>query len=158
MKVNFSQKTYDVLKWTALILLPALAILYSSMSTVWSLPYSQEVTGTIAAIDVFLGVLLGVSSRGYNKNLENPIFLTNPKANVKVAWIMPTNTYDILKWIAQIFLPGFATFYYALALVWAFPEPDKVVTTIMAIDVFLGVIVGFSSSQYNKNASFVIPK
>jgi hypothetical protein len=66
MKLN--NKTYDVLKWIAQILLPALATLYLALSKVLSLPYGTEVVGTITAIDAFLGALLGISSAQYNKD------------------------------------------------------------------------------------------
>lgn len=63
-----SNKTYDVLKWIAQILLPALATLYFALSKVWNLPLAEEVVGTISAVDVFLGAILGISSVQYNKN------------------------------------------------------------------------------------------
>ena len=58
-------KTYDVLKWIALILLPAVAVLYSSLAGIWSLPYVDAVPQTIMAIDTFLGVILQISSTKY---------------------------------------------------------------------------------------------
>lgn len=63
-----SNKTYDVLKWVAQILLPALATLYFALSKVWNLPLAEEVVGTISAVDIFLGAILGISSVQYNKN------------------------------------------------------------------------------------------
>ena len=68
-----SNKTYDVLKWIAQILLPALATLYFALSKVWNLPFGEEVIGTISAIDIFLGTILGISSVQYNKEnfIEN---------------------------------------------------------------------------------------
>lgn len=62
-----SNKTYDVLKWIAQYLLPALATLYFAVAQIWGLPYGEEVVGTITAIDTFLGVLLGISTAAYNK-------------------------------------------------------------------------------------------
>ena len=63
-----SNKTYDVLKWIAQILLPALATLYFALSKVWNLPLGEEVVGTISAVDIFLGAILGISSAQYNKD------------------------------------------------------------------------------------------
>lgn len=57
--------TYDVLKWIAQILLPAIATLYFTLATIWNFPYPEEILGTISAVDVFLGVLLGISSAKY---------------------------------------------------------------------------------------------
>ena len=63
---------------------------------------------------------------------------------------MSNKVYDTLKWIAQMFLPAVATLYFALANVWNLPCAEEVVGTITAIDTFLGVMLGISTSQYNK--------
>ena len=65
-----SNKTYDILKWVAQILLPALGALYFALAKIWGLPYSNEVVGTIPAIDAFLGALLGISTIQYKKETE----------------------------------------------------------------------------------------
>lgn len=62
-----SNKMYDILKWIAQILLPAIATLYFALAGIWNLPYGEAVVGTITAIDTFLGVLLGISTADYNK-------------------------------------------------------------------------------------------
>lgn len=64
----FTNKTYDVLKWIAQYLLPALGTLYAALSSLWGLPYGEQIVGTISAVDVFLGVLLGISSSNYKKS------------------------------------------------------------------------------------------
>ena len=63
-----NNKVYDVLKWVALIALPALAILYGSLAEIWGLPYAEQIPDTITAIDLFLGVVLGISNATYKKN------------------------------------------------------------------------------------------
>lgn len=63
--MTFSNKTYDILKWIAQILLPAIGTLYFTLSGLWGLPNATAVVGTITAIDTFLGFLLGLSSSGY---------------------------------------------------------------------------------------------
>ena len=60
-------KTYDILKWIALIFLPALGALYFGLSKIWGLPYGVEVVGTISLFDTFLGALLGISTLTYNE-------------------------------------------------------------------------------------------
>lgn len=65
-----SNKTYDILKWIAQILLPALGTLYFALAGIWNFPYAEQIVGTITAIDTFLGVLLGIASVNYNKNKE----------------------------------------------------------------------------------------
>lgn len=68
--MKFNNKVYDILKYIAQIVLPALATLYFALSKIWGLPYGEEIVGTISAIDVFLGALLGLSSMNYNKSVE----------------------------------------------------------------------------------------
>lgn len=65
-----SNKTYDILKWIALVMLPAASALYFGLSQVWGLPYGEEIVGTISVIDTFLGALLGISNMNYNKQNE----------------------------------------------------------------------------------------
>ena len=67
--MKMSNKVYDVLKWIAQLLLPALGTLYFALAGIWGLPYGEQVVGTITAIDTFLGVLLGIASNSYCKNL-----------------------------------------------------------------------------------------
>lgn len=63
-----SNKMYDVLKWIAMVLLPAIATLYFALAGIWGFPYGEEIVGTITAVDTCLGVLLGISSAQYKKN------------------------------------------------------------------------------------------
>lgn len=65
MKMN--NKAYDVLKYIAQIVLPAVATLYFALAGIWGFPYGEEIVGTITAVDTFLGVLLGISATSYNK-------------------------------------------------------------------------------------------
>ena len=58
-------KTYDVLKFIALTVLPALVFFISSIWEIWGLPYGSQIVATIAAFATFLGALLGVSSKKY---------------------------------------------------------------------------------------------
>lgn len=64
---------------------------------------------------------------------------------------MKDKTYDILKFIAQIFLPALGTLYFALAGIWGLPYGEQIVGTITAIDTFLGAILKISTNQYNKD-------
>ena len=63
-----SNKVYDVLKWVALVVLPAAAILYGSLAEIWGLPFAEQIPDTITAFNLFLGVVLGISSVSYKKN------------------------------------------------------------------------------------------
>lgn len=62
-----SNKLYDILKFVALVFLPALGTLYFALAGIWGFPYGEQIVGTIAAIDTFLGVLLGISTHQYKK-------------------------------------------------------------------------------------------
>lgn len=68
--MKLSNKVYDILKWIALYLLPALGTLYFALSSIWGLPYGEQVVGTITAADTFLAVLLGISTATYNKGVR----------------------------------------------------------------------------------------
>ena len=61
-----SDKTYEVLKWTTTIVLPALGTLYFALSGIWGFPYGEQVVGSLAAITTFAGALIGVSTKNYN--------------------------------------------------------------------------------------------
>ena len=66
--MKLSNKVYDVLKWIAMYLLPALGTLYFAQAGIWNFPYGEQVVGTITAVDTFLGVLLGISTAQYQKD------------------------------------------------------------------------------------------
>ena len=68
--MRMSNKTYDVLKYIAQIVLPALGTLYFALANIWNLPYGEQIVGTITAIDTFMGVLLKLSSNEYYKGLH----------------------------------------------------------------------------------------
>lgn len=63
----FNNKTYDILKWIAQYFLPAFGTLYFALAGIWGFPYGEQVMGTVAAVDTFLGVLLGISSANYHQ-------------------------------------------------------------------------------------------
>lgn len=65
--MKLSNKAYDVLKWIAQYLLPALGALYFALAEIWNLPYGAEIVGTITAVDAFLGAILGISTMNYRK-------------------------------------------------------------------------------------------
>lgn len=63
---------------------------------------------------------------------------------------LSNKVYDYLKWITTIVLPALGTFYFALSGIWGFPYGEQIVGTIAALVTCLGVILGISSSNYNK--------
>ena len=68
--MKMDSKVYDVLKFVAQVIIPALATLYFAIAQVWGISdtiYAEQVVGTLSAIDVFLGAILGISSMQYYK-------------------------------------------------------------------------------------------
>lgn len=63
-----TNRAYDILKFIALIFLPAVGTLYFTLAGFWELPKADEVVGSITAIDAFLGALLGLSGRQYSRS------------------------------------------------------------------------------------------
>jgi hypothetical protein len=63
--MTLKNNVYDILKFIAQIVLPALATCYLTLSGLWGFPYPTEIAGTISAIDVLLGAILGLSSASY---------------------------------------------------------------------------------------------
>lgn len=66
--MKFNSRVYDVLKSIAQIWLPSAGTLYFALAQIWHLPSAEQVTGTVVAIDTFLGVVLGISSSAFNKS------------------------------------------------------------------------------------------
>ena len=68
--MKMSNQMYDILKFLCTILLPALGTLYFALAKIWNLPYAEQVVGTLAALATFIGVLIGISSYNYYKDME----------------------------------------------------------------------------------------
>lgn len=64
--------------------------------------------------------------------------------------MIPNKVYDILKWVALIVLPGLAWFIGQVGPLWGMPKVDAVVTTLNAAGTLLGIMIGISTAQYNK--------
>lgn len=148
-----SSKYYDLLKWTTLVLLPAFATFYLALAQTWNLPYPTEVAGSIAAIDVFLATLLGISIGYFRSRVKNVLGWdsTQTVAAEKGSWFLPKEAYNVLTWAAQVLIPAMAALYLALSAYWPLPAVDQVVATLMALDTFMGFLLGFSSTQYMKS-------
>lgn len=65
-----SNRTYDILKYIAQVVLPALGTLYFALAGIWGFPYGEQIVGTITAVDTFLGVLLRISSNNYYNSID----------------------------------------------------------------------------------------
>ena len=68
--MKMSNKVYDILKYIAQIVLPALGTLYFALAQIWGLPYGEEIVGTITALDAFIGAILHINTAAYKKGLQ----------------------------------------------------------------------------------------
>lgn len=68
LNIKMSNKLYDILKYIAIIVLPALGTFYFALAGIWNFPYGEQVVGTITALDAFLGALLKISTDAYNRS------------------------------------------------------------------------------------------
>lgn len=64
--------------------------------------------------------------------------------------LFTNKTYDILVYVAQIVLPALGALYGALAAIWGLPYGEQIVSTLAAVDVFLGALLKISKNKYNK--------
>ena len=69
--MKLKNETYDILKYIAQIVLPAVGTLYFALSQIWGLPYGEEIVGTITALDAFLGAILHINNAAYKKENIN---------------------------------------------------------------------------------------
>lgn len=66
---------------------------------------------------------------------------------------LPNPLYETLKWAVQLVIPAFGALYFTLSQIWGFPAGEQVLGTIVAVETFLGVILGLSSYQYNRSGA-----
>ena len=72
--MKFSNKTYDTLKYVALIALPAIQVFWLTIGKIWNISYTVEIGATIGAVALLIGTLLGVSTRNYLAEKEQDSF------------------------------------------------------------------------------------
>lgn len=70
-KSFLNNRLYDILKWCAILFLPALAILIQTVFSIWGIPFGEQISSTIIALQVFLGAVLGISSMQYNREVKD---------------------------------------------------------------------------------------
>lgn len=69
--MKLSNKTYDFLKWFALAFIPAFVTLVLTLGDIWSIPYYVQIGATVSAIGVFIAGVLGISTKNYNKEIND---------------------------------------------------------------------------------------
>ena len=62
---RMTDEVYDILKFIAQIVLPAAGTLYFALAGLWGWPYSEQIVGTITAVDAFLGAILKISTKTF---------------------------------------------------------------------------------------------
>lgn len=72
--MKFDNKTYDILKYVALIALPAIQVFWLTIGKIWNISYTVEIGATIGAVALLLGTLLGVSTRNYYEEEQTQMF------------------------------------------------------------------------------------
>lgn len=65
--------------------------------------------------------------------------------------MLSNKAYDILKWVSILLMPALATLIGVVGKVWDMPNVDAWVTTINAVGIFIGAVIGVSTSSYNKD-------
>lgn len=88
-------------------------------------------------------------------NIQDDTFDPNFVQKEIIPLLMSDSTYKIVKWVVQYILPGLAFLYALIAFPLNIPYTDVVVSVLMAVDWFLGIILGISTKQYYK---YVAPK
>lgn len=68
--MRMNSKLYDVLKWIAQILLPALTVFVGVVLGCFEYEHVDIVVTIMTAFDTFLGTILGISSYNYRKDAE----------------------------------------------------------------------------------------
>lgn len=89
--------------------------------------------------------------------IEKVIFMSKHMAKNN-GEMFSNNTYDILKWIAQILLPSLGTLYFTISNLWNLPFANEVIGTITAIDTFLGFLLQKSSASYQGDGVMLVDK
>lgn len=67
--MKMPNKVYDILKFIAQIVLPAVATFYVTIAGIWGLPLGDEISRTVMAVDTLLGAILMISSSQYKKDI-----------------------------------------------------------------------------------------
>lgn len=68
--MQFSGKTYSILKWTALVVLPGIGTCYSTLAEIWGWPFLAEIPATIQAVCLLIGAMIGISTAEYRRQLH----------------------------------------------------------------------------------------
>lgn len=96
-KPFLSNAIYDRLKFCAQVLFPALGTLYFTLAGIWGLPAAEAVVGSVVALDLCLGLILGLSTKAYNDGdakYDGHIVVTDHDDGTKAASLILKNYED----------------------------------------------------------------
>jgi putative holin Dp-1 len=147
--VNLPNNVYNTLKWVTMVFLPSLATFYVALAAALGLPYAEQISGTIMAVVVLLGVFLQINTLQYKARViagKEPGIIS--LSDLHARFMLSNGVYDALKWITTILLPALSTLYVAVAAIWNLPYAEQVTSTISVIVLFLGALLQISSLQY----------
>lgn len=68
--MKISNKTYDFLKWFALVAIPAFNLFILTLGKIWELPYYVQIAATVSAVGVLIAALIGASSHAYYNDVD----------------------------------------------------------------------------------------
>lgn len=92
--MKITNKVYDVIKWIVVIIIPAIITLYSSLASIWGFPYAEQITATLAAIEVFLGVVMKISTASYNKTYDGVLHVDTVSDEETDRYLFEVNDLD----------------------------------------------------------------
>lgn len=87
-----TDKVYNILKWCALIAIPAIGAFYTTIAGLWGWPYITEVSGTILAFDTLLGAFIGISSARYQPETDGVLHVNPNTKETYAALTTPTES------------------------------------------------------------------
>lgn len=99
--MQLNSKAYDFLKWVVQILLPSLGTFYFTVSQIFDLPYGEEVIGTLAALALFIGALIGISKSNFDKdpsNFDGSVTLAPDPNGDKAIFLTGLNEDNMSEW------------------------------------------------------------
>ena len=69
--MKMTNRWYNILKYVALIVLPALATLLLGLGELWDIEIMPKIAGTVTLLATFLGAILQVSTAKYWKEKKD---------------------------------------------------------------------------------------
>lgn len=66
---------------------------------------------------------------------------------------LPNKVYEFLKWLCIVFIPAFVIFIKTVFPIWNIPYSDQIATTLTAVGLLIGAMIGVSAIQYNKGVN-----